>query len=108
MSVSLVPGSGRVQLLPDMQDTTARRRNDIIKCGKILYEQFIAAPGQMCKTRIRHGLPATGLGRRISDLTSSPFQQLQGGDTHLRIKLVYITGYEYSYFHIPTSFLPRM
>jgi hypothetical protein len=83
-----------VQMFLDMQDTTAGRGDDVFELRKIFDEEIVTAAGEMFETRIGHGLSATGLVRRIDHFATQLFQQLQGGDTHLGIKLIDITGYE--------------
>jgi hypothetical protein len=83
-----------MQMLLDMQDTAAGWTDDIVEIRKIFDEQIVTAAGEMPETRISHWLAATGLIRGIYHFATQLFQQLQGGDAHLRIKLIDITGYE--------------
>jgi hypothetical protein len=45
----------------DMERAASGRRNDIVVFVKVLNKQIIAVSGKMLETRVRHGLPATGL-----------------------------------------------
>lgn len=83
-----------MQMFFNMKNTAARGRNDVIKTIKIVKEQIVAALGKVFKTGVSHGLTTTGLIGRIDNFTAKFFQQFQGGDAYLRIKLVYITGYK--------------
>jgi hypothetical protein len=92
--IDLLRDTGTVQMLFYMQHAAAGRRHDIIEFRKIFYEQVVTPCREVLETGIGHGLPATGLVRWIDYIAAKLFEQFQGGDAHLRIKLVDITGYE--------------
>jgi hypothetical protein len=85
---------GAVQMFFYMQCAAPGRCNDVVEFGKILYKQVVAASCKMLEAGIGHGLPATGLVRRVDHFAAKLFEQFQGSYAYLRIKLVNVTGYE--------------
>jgi hypothetical protein len=88
-----------MQVLLNMQHTAPRRGNYIIELLKILDKKVITTLREMLKPRIGHRLTTAGLIRRVDDGAAKLFQQFQGSDPYLRIKLVYVTRYKQSDSH---------
>ena len=83
-----------MQVVFYMQYAAAGRGNYVVEFRKIFYKQVVASARKMLETGIGHGLPATGLARWVDDFAVKLFEQFQGSYAYLRIKLVYVTGYE--------------
>jgi len=78
----------------DVQHAAAGRCDDVVERLKIFDEEVVASFGEMFETGVGHRLAAAGLFRGKDNLAALLFQQLEGGDTDLRVELVDITGYK--------------
>src|SRR5689334_15264654 len=74
----------------------SRRADDVFVVLEDRQELFRQRLGVFRTASVCHRLPAAGLGGRIIDFTSESLEQFERCESHLRIKLIDITGNEQS------------
>jgi hypothetical protein len=88
-----------MQVLFDVQRTTARWTNNVIEVMEKPEEQFIASFTKMLEAGIGHRLAAACLPQWETYFYAQLLQELQRSNAHARIELVNVTGNEKSGSH---------
>jgi hypothetical protein len=71
----------------------------MVELAKLSGKILVASCGEVGKTRIGHRLPAAGLLAWHNNLTPHLLKQTERCDSHPRVKLIDVAGYEQTNAH---------